>query len=50
MLAKAQVVLHQAGPEPAYHVFVRASFTDYLVRWLLDAMTEYVSESAGADP
>jgi sarcosine oxidase, subunit gamma len=50
MLAKAQVVLHQTGPEPTYRLLVRASFTDYLVRWLLDAMTEYVSDSAGADP
>jgi sarcosine oxidase, subunit gamma len=50
MLAKAQVVLHQTGPEPTYRILVRASFADYLVHWLLDAMTEYVSETAGADP
>jgi sarcosine oxidase, subunit gamma len=49
MLAKAQVVLHQTEPE-TYRILVRPSFTDYLVRWLLDAMTEYVSETAGADP
>jgi sarcosine oxidase, subunit gamma len=50
MLAKAQVVLHQTGPEPTYRILVRASFADYLVRWLLDAMTEYVGETGGADP
>jgi sarcosine oxidase gamma subunit len=31
-------------------ILVRGSFADYLVRWLLDAMTEYVSHTAGADP
>jgi sarcosine oxidase, subunit gamma len=41
-LAKAQVVLHQLDERPAYRVFVRASFADYLARWLLDASTEYV--------
>jgi sarcosine oxidase, subunit gamma len=50
MLAKAQVVLHQIGSEPTYRIFVRASLADYLVHWLLDAMAEYVSETAGADP
>jgi sarcosine oxidase subunit gamma len=49
MLAKAQVVLHQTEPE-TYRILVRGSFADYLVRWLLDAMTEYVSHTAGADP
>jgi sarcosine oxidase subunit gamma len=50
-LAKAQVILHQtvAGPGRAatYRVFVRASYADYLARWLLDAAVEYVS---GAGP
>jgi sarcosine oxidase subunit gamma len=50
MLAKAQVVLHQTGVEPTYRILVRASFADYLVRWLLDAMTEYVAATGGADP
>ena len=49
MLAKAQVVLHQTEPD-TYRILVRGSFADYLVRWLLDAMTEYVSETTGADP
>jgi sarcosine oxidase subunit gamma len=50
-LAKAQVILHQTGAGPGraatYRVFVRASYADYLARWLLDAAVEYV---AGADP
>ncbi|HEX6446721.1 MAG TPA: sarcosine oxidase subunit gamma family protein [Streptosporangiales bacterium] len=41
-LAKAQVVLHQCDETPTFRVFVRASFADYLARWLLDAATEYV--------
>lgn len=39
-LAKAQVILHQTGPD-SYRILVRASYADYLARWLLDAMTEY---------
>jgi heterotetrameric sarcosine oxidase gamma subunit len=46
-LAKAQVVLHRPGPD-RYHVFVRASFADYLARWLLDAMVEYVTAGGPA--
>jgi sarcosine oxidase subunit gamma len=41
-LAQAQVILHQTAPD-AYHVLVRASYADYLARWLLDAMTEYLA-------
>jgi len=40
-LAKAQVLIHQLGPEE-YRVFVRSSFADYLASWLLDAMVEYL--------
>lgn len=43
MLAKAQVVLQQLDDAPTYRVGVRASFADYLARWLLDAATEYVA-------
>lgn len=39
-LARAQVTLHQTGPE-TYRILVRSSFADYLARWLLDAMVEY---------
>ena len=50
-LAKAQVILQQTGGGPSraaiYRLFVRASYADYLARWLLDATVEYV---AGADP
>lgn len=46
-LAKAQVIMHQTGAGPsraaAYRVFVRASYADYLARWLLDATVEYVA-------
>ena len=40
-LARAQVVLLARRPEPAYWVFVRASFAEYLAEWLLDASGEY---------
>jgi sarcosine oxidase subunit gamma len=40
-LARAQVVLLARTPEPAYWVFVRASFAEYLAEWLLDASGEY---------
>lgn len=42
MLARAQVVLQQLDDTPTYRVHVRASFADYLARWLLDAATEHV--------
>ncbi|MFI0479831.1 sarcosine oxidase subunit gamma [Actinomadura sp. 9N215] len=41
VLAQAQAVLHQTAPD-AYSILVRTSYADYLVRWLLDAMTEYL--------
>ena len=40
-LAKANVILHQTGDEPAYEITVRNSFAHYLATWLLDAMAEY---------
>lgn len=42
-LAKAQTVLQQLDQTPTFRVHVRASFAEYLGRWLLDACTEYVS-------
>jgi len=45
VLAKAPVILHQTT-EDEYRILVRASFADYLARWLLDAMTEYVQAEA----
>src|ERR687888_465467 len=41
LLARAQVVLVARTNEPAYWVFVRASFAEYLAEWLLDAAAEY---------
>ncbi|MFG2001168.1 sarcosine oxidase subunit gamma [Spirillospora sp. NPDC048911] len=43
-LAQAQVVLHQTAPRD-YRIFVRASYADYLTRWLLDAMTEHLARA-----
>lgn len=42
VLAQAQVVLHQTAAAD-YRILVRTSYADYLVRWLLDAMTEYTA-------
>jgi sarcosine oxidase subunit gamma len=41
LLARVQVVLVPRTEEPAYRVFVRASFAEYLAEWLLDAAAEY---------
>jgi len=41
-VARVPVLLWQTGPE-AYRILPRSSFADYLARWLLDAMVEYVS-------
>ena len=40
-LARAGVILLQRSDEPAYWVFVRASFAEYTAEWLLDAAAEY---------
>jgi sarcosine oxidase subunit gamma len=45
LLARAQVVLVPRTGEPAYRVFVRASFAEYLAEWLLDAAAEYREEA-----
>lgn len=42
LLAKATVGLLQAGAEPDYRILVRSSYADYLTRWIVDAMTEYL--------
>ncbi|MFT3797242.1 sarcosine oxidase subunit gamma [Microbacterium sp.] len=39
-LAQVPLILHHAG-ENSYRLFPRASFADYTVRWLIDAMAEY---------
>ncbi|MDI3406135.1 sarcosine oxidase subunit gamma [Streptomyces cavernicola] len=35
------VILWQTDEAPSYRLFPRASFADYLARWLLDAIDEY---------
>jgi sarcosine oxidase, subunit gamma len=44
LLARTQVLLAPRTDEPAYRVFVRASFAEYLAEWLLDAAAEYREE------
>lgn len=46
MLARAQVVLEQGTEEPAYRLFVRASFSAYLAAWLIDATMEFRSDAS----
>jgi sarcosine oxidase, subunit gamma len=44
-LSKTTVLLHQVSPgqdgEPAFQIYTRRSFADYLWRWLEDAAGEY---------
>jgi len=40
-LAKAAITLHQVGDAPAFDLYTRRSFADYLWRWLADAAGEY---------
>ena len=51
-LGPVPVILHHSSEE-AYRVYPRASFADYLVRWLLDGMAEFLGDGAdgatGAD-
>ncbi|WP_181957603.1 sarcosine oxidase subunit gamma [Streptomyces paludis] len=35
------VLLQQVDAAPTYRLYPRASFADYLARWLIDAMSEY---------
>ena len=37
LLARANVLLHQAGDEPRYRIWIRPSFARYLAAWLTDA-------------
>jgi sarcosine oxidase subunit gamma len=45
-LSKTAIILQQVSPgedgEPAFELYVRRSFADYLWRWLEDAAREYV--------
>jgi sarcosine oxidase subunit gamma len=40
-LAKAGITLHQVDDTPAFDLYTRRSFADYLWRWLEDAAREY---------
>ena len=40
-LSKTAITLHQVSEEPAFHLYTRRSFSDYLWRWLEDAGREY---------
>ncbi|MFD2206314.1 sarcosine oxidase subunit gamma [Kiloniella antarctica] len=40
-VSKAPVLLQMLDDQPTYRMFVRPSFAEYLVDWLLDAMGEY---------
>jgi sarcosine oxidase subunit gamma len=40
LLAKSQVILQAVDDAPAFRIFVRNSFADYLAEWLLDAAAE----------
>jgi sarcosine oxidase subunit gamma len=40
-LSKSAIILHQVSDEPAFELYVRRSFADYLWRWLEDAAREY---------
>ncbi len=41
LLAKAAVIVHQRGPEPAFDLYVARSFAEYVQAWLLEAGREY---------
>ena len=41
LMVKADVVLHQVSPAPAYDLYVARSFAEYLWLWLEDATREY---------
>jgi sarcosine oxidase subunit gamma len=45
LLAKALVTLWQRDNQPAYWIFVRASFAVYVAEWLLDALLEFRSHA-----
>ena len=40
-LARAGVLIHQTGAEPAYDIYVDRSFAEYLWTWLEDAAAEF---------
>ena len=40
-LARATVLIHQTGAEPAYDIYVDSTFAEYLWTWLEDAAAEF---------
>ncbi|MFJ8025820.1 sarcosine oxidase subunit gamma [Streptomyces sp. NPDC096311] len=40
------VLLRQVDDAPTYQLLPRSSFADYLARWLIDAMSEYIGPEA----
>ncbi len=41
LLAKAQVIIERRDDEGAFHVYVRASFANYVASWLLDVVADF---------
>ena len=37
LLGKAQVIIERRGDQPAFHIYIRSSFSSYAADWLLDA-------------
>jgi sarcosine oxidase subunit gamma len=44
-LGQVPLILHHVG-DSRYRLFPRASFADYTVRWLIDAMGEFTAQAA----
>ena len=40
LLTKAQVIIERRGDQPAFHLYVRSSFSSYVADWLLDARSD----------
>jgi sarcosine oxidase, subunit gamma len=41
LIANVGVLIHCVDPSPSFDLVVRRSFSDYFVRWIQDAATEY---------
>jgi sarcosine oxidase subunit gamma len=37
LLGKAQVIIERRGDQPAFHIYIRSSFSSYAADWLLEA-------------
>ncbi|MFV0434904.1 MAG: sarcosine oxidase subunit gamma [Leucobacter sp.] len=47
-LGQVALIIHRSA-EQGYRLYPRASFADYTVRWLIDAMTEYTAAEVDLD-